>query len=84
MGKAKSKEMLFWTKEEYSTFIEAMIRKPVSYYAFELLYDGESAVATLPAKHYNYVNYVVDKFRKYLDDNDTLYYKKTTKIFQTF
>ena len=43
-------------------------------YAFELLYDGESAVATLPAKHYNYVNYVVDKFRKYLDDNDTLYY----------
>ena len=38
MGKAKSKEMLFWTKEEYSTFIKAMIRKPVSYYAFELLY----------------------------------------------
>lgn len=38
MGKAKSKEMLFWTKEEYLTFSEAMKEKPVSFYAFEILY----------------------------------------------
>ena len=38
MGKEKSKEMLFWTKPEYLSFSEAMMDKPISYYAFELLY----------------------------------------------
>ena len=38
MGKEKSKEMLFWTKEEYLVFIDAMMDKPVSFYAFEMLY----------------------------------------------
>ena len=38
MGKAKSKEMLFWTKAEYSKFADAMMDKPVSFYAFEMLY----------------------------------------------
>lgn len=38
MGKAKSKEMLFWTKEEYLKFAEVIKDKPISYYAFEMLY----------------------------------------------
>jgi len=38
MGKAKNKEMLFWTKEEYTKFADAMMDKPVSFYAFEMLY----------------------------------------------
>ena len=38
MGKAKNKEMLFWTKEEYLKFSETMKKKPVSYYAFQILY----------------------------------------------
>lgn len=38
MGNEHSKEMQFWTKEEYLKFSEAMMDKPVSYYAFELLY----------------------------------------------
>lgn len=38
MGKEKSKEMLFWTKEEYLKFAEVMMDKPQSYYAFEVLY----------------------------------------------
>ena len=38
MGKAKSKEMLFWTKEEYLKFAEVIKGKPISYYAFEMLY----------------------------------------------
>lgn len=38
MGKAKSREMLFWTKAEYLKFAEAMMDKPLSYYAFEMLY----------------------------------------------
>lgn len=32
------KEMLFWTKEEYLKFADVMMDKPVSYYAFEMLY----------------------------------------------
>lgn len=38
MGKEKSKEMLFWTKEEYTQFIEAVADKPISLYAFEIFY----------------------------------------------
>ena len=38
MGAEESKEMEFWTKEEYLKFSEAMMDKPLSYYAFELLY----------------------------------------------
>ena len=38
MGKAKSGEMLFWTKEEYLKFADVMMDKPLSYYAFEMLY----------------------------------------------
>lgn len=38
IGKEESKEMLFWTQEEYQKFIEAVADKPQFYYAFELLY----------------------------------------------
>lgn len=38
MGKAKNGEMQFWTKTEYLQFIEAMMDKPRSFYAFEMLY----------------------------------------------
>ena len=38
MGKSNAKEMLFWTKDEYLKFAEAIKDKPVSYYAFQLLY----------------------------------------------
>ena len=38
MGSEKHKEMLFWTKEDYLKFAEAMMDKPQSYYAFEVLY----------------------------------------------
>ena len=38
MGKARSREMLFWTQEEYQKFAFAVMDKPVSYYAFEMLY----------------------------------------------
>ena len=38
MGSEEHKEMLFWTKEEYLKFADAMMDKPQSYYAFEMLY----------------------------------------------
>lgn len=38
MGNEIPKEMDFWTKEEYLKFSEAMMDKPRSFYAFEMLY----------------------------------------------
>lgn len=38
MGKTNAQEMLFWTKEEYMRFSEAIKDKPMSYYAFQILY----------------------------------------------
>ena len=38
MGNKDKREMQFWTKEEYLKFSEAMMDKPVSFYAFEVLY----------------------------------------------
>ena len=38
MGKKKNREMQFWTKPEYLRFADAIMDKPISYYAFEILY----------------------------------------------
>jgi len=38
VGKKEANEMLFWTKDEYLKFADAMMDKPISYYAFEILY----------------------------------------------
>ena len=38
MGKKKSGELKFWTKDEYLKFAEAIMDKIISYYAFECLY----------------------------------------------
>ncbi|MGN0612550.1 MAG: tyrosine-type recombinase/integrase [Porcipelethomonas sp.] len=38
IGVKNAKEMNFWTKDEYLRFSEVMMDKPVSYYAFEMLY----------------------------------------------
>ena len=38
MGQEEVKEMSFWTKEEYLVFAEAIMDRPISYYAFEILY----------------------------------------------
>ena len=38
LGRSKAPEMLFWTKDEYLKFSEVMKNKPMSYYAFQILY----------------------------------------------
>lgn len=38
IGSAKGAEMQFWTRDEYLAFAEAIMDKPESYLAFELLY----------------------------------------------
>ncbi|MDO4491942.1 MAG: site-specific integrase [Lachnospiraceae bacterium] len=38
IGKSKAEEMNFWTKEEFTLFLDAVIDKQQSYVAFEVLY----------------------------------------------
>jgi len=38
VGKKEATEMLFWTKDEYLKFAKSMMDKPLSFYAFEVLY----------------------------------------------
>lgn len=38
MGSEERKEMSYWTVEEYSKFSDEMMDKPISYYAFQMLY----------------------------------------------
>lgn len=38
MGTEEWKEMLFWTKDEYTKFSEAMMDKPSSFYTFKVIY----------------------------------------------
>ncbi len=62
MGNEIPKEMDFWTKEEYLKFSEAMMDKPRSYYAFEMLYwcgirSGE--LLALTPSDFNFENQTV-------------------------
>lgn len=68
MGKAKAKEMMFWTKEEYMKFIETMKNKPVSYYLFEILYwtgIREGELLALSKKDFDLENKTVSITRSY-------------------
>ena len=56
MGKERTKEMLFWTKEEYMKFIEAVADKPISFYAFEILYWCGVRMGELLALTYDDIN----------------------------
>lgn len=38
MGKEKSKNTDFWTKEEFQKFLDVIADQVLSYYAFEILY----------------------------------------------
>lgn len=49
MGGERRKEMMVWTKEEYQKFSEAVMDKPQSYYAFEILYWAGLRVGELLA-----------------------------------
>ena len=49
MGTEERKEMKFWTKEEYQKFAEEMMDKPISYYAFQMLYWTGIREGELPA-----------------------------------
>ena len=84
MGKTKSREMLIWTREEYEKFSFAVMDKPLSFYAFEMLYwcgirEGE-LLALTPAD-FNFERKVVSITKSYqrIDGRDVITDPKTPK-----
>ena len=84
MGKPKGREMLFWTKAEYLKFAEAMMDKPLSYYAFEMLYwcgvrEGELLALTPGDFDFEMPAFLCEEMRDYIK---SLYgVKPTDRIF---
>ncbi len=84
MGTEEHAEMLFWTKNEYLKFAEAMMDKPMSYYAFEMLYwcgirEGE-LLALTPAD-FDFANGTLSINKSYqrLKGEDVITSPKTKK-----
>lgn len=84
MGKKKNREMLFWTKEEYLKFAEAMMDKPLSYYAFEMLYwcgirEGELLALTPADFDFEKNTVSISKSYQRLSGQDLITTPKTEK-----
>lgn len=84
MGKAKGKEMLFWTKEEYLAFSEEMKEKPISYYAFEILYwtgirEGELLALERGDIDLDAMKLTINKSYQRLEGKDVITSPKTEK-----
>ncbi len=84
MGSEERKEMLFWTKAEYLKFAEAMMDKPISYYAFEMLYwcgIREGELLALSASDFDFENSTVSIRKSYqrLKGQDVITSPKTPK-----
>ena len=84
MGKKKNREMLFWTKAEYLKFAESMMDKPVSYYAFEMLYwcgirEGELLALTPADFDFEKGTVSISKTYNRLNGQDVITEPKTAK-----
>lgn len=84
MGKAKSKEMQFWTQYEYAKFAEEMMDKPRSYYAFEMLYwcgirEGELLALTPADFDFEHGTVSITKSYQRLNGRDVITDPKTQK-----
>jgi integrase len=84
VGKKEAKEMLFWTKDEYMKFADAMMDKPISYYAFEILYWcglrlGELLALTASDFDPNRGTVSVNKSYQRLNGEDVITDPKTAK-----
>ena len=88
MGSEEHKEMLFWTKEEYLKFADAMMDKPISYYAFEMLYwtgirCGELLALTLKDFNFERQELIINKSYQRLNGRDVITTPKTKKSNRT-
>lgn len=88
MGKKKNREMLFWTKDEYLKFAEAMMDKPMSYYAFEMLYwcglrEGELLALTPADFDFEKRTVSINKSFQHLNGRNLITTPKTEKSNRT-
>ena len=88
MGAEQRKEMLFWTKEEYQRFAEAMMDKPASFYAFEMLYwcgirEGELLALTPADFDFEAGTVRINKSYQRLHGEDVITTPKTKKSNRT-
>ena len=88
MGSEERKEMLFWTKAEYQKFADAMMDKPVSYYAFEMLYwcgirEGELLALTPADFDFEAGTVKISKSYQRLHGKDVITTPKTKKSNRT-
>lgn len=88
MGKKKNREMLFWTKEEYLKFANAMMDKPLSFYAFEMLYwcgirEGELLALTPADFDFKKGTVTINKSYQRLNRQDVITTPKTEKSNRT-
>lgn len=88
MGMEEHKEMLFWTKEEYLQFADAMMDKPQSYYAFEILYWcglrlGEMLALTPTDFNFDRSELTINKSYQRLKGRDVITSPKSVKSNRT-
>ena len=88
MGSEGHKEMLFWTKEEYKKFSFEMMDKPVSFYAFEMLYwcgirEGELLALTPADFNFDKETVTINKSYQRLKGQDVITSPKTKKSNRT-
>ena len=84
MGVEERREMLFWTKDEYLKFADAMMDKPLSYYAFEMLYwcgirEGELLALTPTDFDFEAGTVSINKSYQRLKGKDVITTPKTKK-----
>lgn len=88
MGTEERKEMKFWTKDEYKKFADEMMDKPVSYYAFEVLYwcgIREGELLALTSADFDFVKgtLTINKSYQRLKGRDVITTPKTKKSNRT-
>ena len=88
MGAEERREMLFWTREEYTLFSEAMMDKPISFYAFEMLYwcgirEGELLALTPADFDFQKQTLRINKSYQRLNKQDVITTPKTPKSIRT-
>jgi len=85
---SEKKEMLFWTMDEYQKFSEQIMDKPISFYAFEMLYwcgirEGELLALTPKDFDFNNSTVTINKSYQRIRGKDVITSPKTVKSNRT-
>lgn len=88
MGNDDETEMLIWSTDEYKQFSETIMDKPLSYYAFEMLYwcgirEGELLALTPEDMDFTKQTLRINKSYQRIDKRDVITTPKTKKSIRT-